>query len=80
MQVQEYQQHLTALSYGKRLPTAVYVYREKGSGYGPELNQVVAKLVTRHELGVSPTGDSSSLRLKTTQKAGVEQKTRIMEN
>ncbi len=51
VQLQEYQQHLAALPYGKRLPTAVYVYREPDSDYGPELNQVVAKLAIRHELG-----------------------------
>ncbi len=51
MNLSEYQNELRQLTFGKRLPTAVYVYREAGSDYGPELNQVVAKLAVRHELG-----------------------------
>lgn len=35
----------------KGLPTAVYVFREAGSDYGRELNQLLAMLVARHELG-----------------------------
>ena len=51
MQFQDYQRHLSALTYGKRLPTAIYVFRESGSDYGQALNQLVTMLVARHELG-----------------------------
>ncbi|MBI4661223.1 MAG: DNA phosphorothioation-associated putative methyltransferase [Verrucomicrobia bacterium] len=51
MQLQEYQRLLSALPYGKRLPTAIYVYREESSDFGPGLNQLVGKLAIRHEFG-----------------------------
>ncbi len=37
--------------FGKRLPTAVYVFREASSDFGPELNQLLAILATQHDLG-----------------------------
>jgi len=39
------------IPFGKRLPKAVYVYREADSDYGAELTQLVAKLAQRHTLG-----------------------------
>jgi hypothetical protein len=51
MTLVEYQTLVGKLPFGKSLPTAVYVFREAGSDYGRELNQLVAMLVARHELG-----------------------------
>jgi hypothetical protein len=45
------QRLLAALTCCKRLPTAVCVFRAAGSDYGAELNQLVAMLAARHELG-----------------------------
>lgn len=50
MQFEDYQCHLTALKYGKRLPTAIYVFRQADTDFGRELNQVLAILETQHEL------------------------------
>lgn len=50
MQFEEYQQHLAALKYGKRLPSAIYVFRQTDTDFGPKLNQVLAILATQHEL------------------------------
>lgn len=50
MQIEEYQRHLAALKYGKRLPTAVYVFREADTDFGPKLNQMLAILATQHDL------------------------------
>lgn len=50
MHFQDYQRHLAALPYGKRLPGAVYVFREVGADFGNELNQVLAILSTQHGL------------------------------
>ena len=50
MQFEEYKQHLAALKYGKRLPTAIYVFRQADTDFGRELNQVLAILETQHEL------------------------------
>lgn len=50
MQFEEYQQHLAALKYGKRLPTAIYVFRQADTDFGPKLNQVLVILETQHEL------------------------------
>jgi hypothetical protein len=47
----DYQRHIAALRFGKRLPTAVYVFRDAASDFGQELNQVVAILATQHALG-----------------------------
>jgi hypothetical protein len=51
VQFLDYQKHLSALKYGKRLPSAIYVFREPDSDYGQELNQLVAILVTQHQIG-----------------------------
>lgn len=50
MQFEEYKQHLAALKYGKRLPTAIYVFRQADTDFGRELNQVLAILETQHAL------------------------------
>jgi hypothetical protein len=47
----DYQRHLAALPIGKRLPTAVYVYRDAGFDVGAALNGLVGTLAVRHELG-----------------------------
>jgi hypothetical protein len=47
---QDYQRHLAALPYGKRLPGAVYVFREGSADFGNELNQVLAILAAQHGL------------------------------
>lgn len=38
------------LPYGKRLPTAVYVFREADTDFGPKLNQLLAILATQHDI------------------------------
>jgi hypothetical protein len=42
VRIQDYQQHLTSLSFGKRLPTAVYVYCGDGVDLGEALSKIVA--------------------------------------
>ena len=51
MDLAKYQQALRQLAFGKRLPTALYVYRDASSDYGQELNQLVARLALLHQLG-----------------------------
>ena len=51
MQFEEYQRHLATLKYGKRLPTAIYVFRQTDTDFGPKLNQVLAILAAQHGLG-----------------------------
>jgi hypothetical protein len=48
VRLEAYQKLVEALPYGKRLPTAVYVYREEGSDFGAELNHLIALLASRH--------------------------------
>ena len=50
VQFEEYQQRLSALKYGKRLPGAIYILREFGSALDLELNQVLAILAAQHGL------------------------------
>ncbi len=51
MQFSDYQKHLSALKYGKRLPSAIYVFREADSDFGQELNRLAAILVAQHQIG-----------------------------
>lgn len=51
MQFSDYQKHLSVLKYGKRLPSAIYVFREADTDFGQELNQLVTILVTQHQIG-----------------------------
>lgn len=50
MQFEEYQRHLATLKYGKRLPSAIYVFRQADTDFGRELNQLLAILETQHDL------------------------------
>jgi len=50
VQFEEYQRHLAALKYGKRLPSAIYFFRQADTDFGRELNQVLAILETQHGL------------------------------
>jgi len=49
--LQEYQGCLDKLTFGKRLPGALYVARDTGSDFGPELNQLLAQLAVVFEVG-----------------------------
>jgi hypothetical protein len=49
--LQEYQGYLEKLSFGKRLPGALYVARDEASDFGPELNQLLAQLAVVFEVG-----------------------------
>lgn len=51
MTLVEYQTLVGKLPFGKRLPTAVYVYWAEQANFGQELNDLVAMLAARHELG-----------------------------
>ncbi len=51
MTLAEYQDLLSGLPYGKRLPGTVYVLRDEGSDFGPELNQLLAQLAVVFEVG-----------------------------
>ena len=52
MTLREYQDYLSRISHGKRLPGAHYVFRDAASDFGPELNQLLAQLVV--VFGVGP--------------------------
>jgi hypothetical protein len=49
--LQEYQEQLAALTFGKQLPNALYVYWEEDNNLGEVLNILIAKLAARHQLG-----------------------------
>ena len=51
MTLAEYRNCVGLIPFGKCLPTAVYVFREVGSDFGAELNQLIAMLAVRYELG-----------------------------
>jgi hypothetical protein len=51
VRIQEYQRHLATLTFGKRLPTAIYVYWGAGADFGKELNLLLTTLAARHQLG-----------------------------
>lgn len=45
MDLREYQHHVGGIGFGKRLPTAIYLYRGDGLGdCGNELNDLLARL------------------------------------
>lgn len=51
MELREYQQHLATVAFGKRLPTAVYVYRDEGASLGEKLDRLVAQVVAAFQVG-----------------------------
>lgn len=50
MNLVEYKQCVEQLPYGKRLPAALYVYRDCASSFGEKLDPLLSKLVTRYEI------------------------------
>ncbi|MHC1763388.1 MAG: DNA phosphorothioation-associated putative methyltransferase [Verrucomicrobiia bacterium] len=53
MKVEDYRKSVTRISFGKRLPMAIYVYRDESTSFGEELDAVVADLVRGH--GITST-------------------------
>lgn len=51
MQFEEYRHALAALQFGKRLPTAIYVFRDGTTDLGPRLNDLLKTLKAQYELG-----------------------------
>lgn len=51
MTLSEYQSYVAGISYGKRLPGALYVFRDATIDFGPELNRLLAQLVIVFEVG-----------------------------
>lgn len=49
--LQCYQECLGRLAFGKRLPGALYVARDAGSNFGPELSQLLGQLAVVFEVG-----------------------------
>lgn len=52
MDLAEYRRHIDALGFGKRLPTAVYLYRDAGVSLGEELDQLIARVIAAFEITV----------------------------
>lgn len=52
MDLVEYLHRIRAIGFGKKLPTALYVWRGgEGGGFGKELDQMVVRLMVRYEIG-----------------------------
>jgi hypothetical protein len=51
MKLADYQNALSRLTHGKRLPGALYVYRDEHSDFGPELNKLLAQLAAVYQVG-----------------------------
>lgn len=51
MDLREYQLHLAAIGFGKKLPAAIYVYRGDGLSLGEELDQLVAQAAAVFQIG-----------------------------
>src|SRR5512141_729770 len=51
MQLSAYHRAVEALPFGKRLPAAIYVYREDRISFGPELDQLLAQLESAFQIG-----------------------------
>jgi len=53
VQFEEYQRHLAALKYGKRLPTAIYVFRQADTDFGRELNPITVVRIVSQKTGIN---------------------------
>ena len=51
MTLQEFQSHVARIPHGKRLPGAVYVFRESCSSFGQELTRLLAQLAAVFKVG-----------------------------
>jgi len=50
MEFAEYKNCLEAIPYGKRLPSALYVFRAEGCGFGCHLDSLIHDLTIRFEI------------------------------
>ena len=57
----EYQRCVQNLGFGKRLPTALYLFRDETSDFGTDLNSLLARLSTIY--GIGP--DSNVIKFRT---------------
>jgi hypothetical protein len=48
MDLAEYRQLIERIPYGKRLPSAVYVFREKTSTFGEKLDALLRRIAEGH--------------------------------
>ena len=46
MNLAEYRQHVEAIPYGKRLPSALYVFRAEGASLGKKLDALLTRVAT----------------------------------
>jgi hypothetical protein len=51
MDLREYQQHVGQLGFGKKLPTAVYVYRDAATSLGAALGRLIDQVVVAFTIG-----------------------------
>lgn len=51
MDLREYKRHVEQLSFSKKLPAAVYVYRDAGVSLGEGLDQLVGQVVVAFQVG-----------------------------
>ena len=51
MKFTDYRQAVQQLGYGKRLPGAVYVYRDENADFGKELSTLLAQVVSVYQIG-----------------------------
>src|SRR4051794_2177630 len=50
MDLATYREHLEKLGYGKRLPGALYVYRDQTTSFGPEFDGFLARVITEFNI------------------------------
>ena len=60
MHLTDYKRCLEGILYGKRLPNALYVYRDADADFGPKLNSLVARL----QIAFSVTADFNILKFR----------------
>jgi hypothetical protein len=51
MDLDEYQRHVRAIGFGKKLPTTVYVFRDMGTSFGEELDRLIGQVVVAFQIG-----------------------------
>jgi hypothetical protein len=51
MDLREYQHHVELLAYGKKLPTAVYVYRDTATSLGEAIDRLLSQVTVAFQIG-----------------------------
>ena len=51
MKLEDYQTYLSRISHGKKLPGALYLYRDESASFGLEIDRLLSQIIAVYGIG-----------------------------